>query len=89
MIESEGKKKPFQVNFWKFGDDRYLNKCPERKNKDSNMYNMKEAYTLGDIARSIPHIYALTLDNLQEDHQSTMIEIEGKINNFSISILLE
>ena len=43
---------------------------------------------MGDVSRSIPWIYA-TFDNHQEDHQSSMIEIEGKINDLSISILID
>ena len=40
-----------------------------------------------DIART-PHIYA-SLDGQQEDHQDTMVEIEGKILKNSISILID
>ena len=35
-----------------------------------------------------PQIYA-SLDDRKEDHQSTMVEIEGKILNTSISILID
>jgi len=38
-----------------------------------------EASIVGDVARTIPRIY-VALDNRQADHQSTMIEIEGKIS---------
>ena len=33
-------------------------------------------------------IYA-TLDGQRKDHQDTMVEIEGKVSNTSISILIE
>ena len=40
-----------------------------------------------DIAET-PRIYA-ALDGRQADHQATMVEIEGKILNTSISILID
>ena len=43
---------------------------------------------MGDAARTIPHIYA-TLENLQENHQSSMIKIEGTINNLQVSLLID
>ena len=43
---------------------------------------------MGDVATSIPRIY-VSLDNCQAYHQSSMIEIEGKINDLSISILID
>ena len=74
------------IKCWRFGGDHYLSSCPERKNKDARFYNLKEASIVGNVSRNIPHIYA-SLENLQEDHQSSMIEIEGKINNLPFSIL--
>jgi hypothetical protein len=38
------------------------------------------------MGRSIPRIYE-TLENRQENYQSHMIEVEGKIDNHSIAIL--
>ena len=64
MIESIGQNKQLQVQCWKCGGDHYLNKCPEKKNRDSSMYNVQESYTVGYFARSIPRIYA-SLDNHQ------------------------
>ena len=85
MVESTGQKKPLQVKCWKCRGDHYLNKCLERKNRDASMYNVQEAYIVGEVARRIPCIYE-TLENHQAYHQSLMIEIEGKINNLPVSI---
>ena len=50
---------------------------------DANMYNVQEDSTMGDVAKSVPRIY-LALDNHQEKYHTSMIEIEGKVNNLSI-----
>ena len=51
------------------------------------MHNLQEEPTAEDIART-PHIY-VALDEWWEDHQATMVEIEGNILNTSISILID
>ena len=51
------------------------------------MHNLQEEPTIEDIAGT-PRIYAV-LDGRQADHQATMVEIEGKILNTSISILID
>ena len=43
---------------------------------------------MGQVARAVPRIYA-TLEDLQEDHQSTMVEVAGKIIEQSVSILID
>jgi hypothetical protein len=37
---------------------------------------------------SIPHIHA-SLDNRQEDHQASVVEMEGMITNHIVSILID
>ena len=51
------------------------------------MHNLQEEPTIEEIAGK-PRIYA-TLDGQQADHQATMVEIEGKILNTSVSILID
>ena len=41
-----------------------------------------------DMARGTPQICAV-LDNHQADHQSTIVEVGGKIDKKSISILID
>ena len=51
-------------------------------------YNIQEAETVGQVARAVPRIYAV-LEDRQVDHQSTMVEVAGKIIEQSISILID
>ena len=44
--------------------------------------------TIGDIARTIPRVN-VALENRQEDYQTSMVEVEGKINQIPISILID
>lgn len=43
--------------------------------------------TIGDVGQSIPWIYA-TLDKKQANHQASIIEMEGKICDQFVSILI-
>ena len=49
---------------------------------------MQEAYIVNDIARNIP-IVNVSLEYRQVDHQSTMLEVEGKVLNIHVSILID
>ena len=49
---------------------------------------LQEASTVNGIARNTPRINA-SLEYRQEDHQSTMLEVEGKILNALVSILID
>ena len=49
---------------------------------------MQEAQTVGDVGQSIPHIY-VALDNKHAEHQSSIIEMDGKICHQIISILID
>lgn len=53
-----------------------------------NFYNAQEASMIGDVARSIPRIYA-TMDNCQVDHPASIVEMEGKLKEKFISILID
>ena len=48
----------------------------------------REATTVNDIARSIPTISA-ALENRQAEHQATMVEMEGKISDLPITVLID
>jgi hypothetical protein len=52
------------------------------------LQRIKKKETLEDVGKIMPRIYA-TLDNRQEDYQSHMIEVEGKIDNEPITILVD
>jgi len=50
--------------------------------------NLQEASRIGDVGRSIHRINAI-VDGRHDDHQSTIVEVEGKVNNNYISILID
>ena len=52
------------------------------------MHTIQEEATVGDIANEMPRINA-ALENRQADHQTSMVEIEGMIENMPISILID
>jgi hypothetical protein len=52
------------------------------------MHNLQEAMTIEDMGRNVPRIYA-ALDNKHDEFQSHMIELEGKINDQPIAILID
>jgi hypothetical protein len=64
-----------------------LRDCPHRQKNSKRIYNIQEATTVYDVARSMPRIYA-TLDNNQVDHQASIVELEGMIANHLVSILI-
>ena len=43
---------------------------------------------MGQVARTIPRIYTALKDH-QEDHQSSVVEVAGKIIEQSVSILID
>ena len=44
--------------------------------------------TIGDLARTMSRINA-ALENRQADYQTSMVEVEGKLNKTPISILID
>ena len=79
-------KEPLQC--WKFGGPHMHRNCPLEDGNARPTYNIQEEETLGQVARAIPRIYA-SLEDRQEDHQSTVVEVAGKIVEQSISILID
>ena len=51
-------------------------------------YNIQEVEIVGQVARAFLGIYA-ALEDHQADHQSTVVEVAGKIVAQSISILID
>ena len=62
--------------------------CPLENEIARPAYNIQEVETVGQVARAIPRIYA-ALEDRQEDHQSTVVEVASKIVEQSVSILIE
>jgi hypothetical protein len=61
---------------------------PHRGEKVKIVHNVQQDDTVEDMGRSMPRIYA-ALDNKQVEFQSHMIEVEGKINDQPIVILID
>jgi hypothetical protein len=73
---------------WGCGEEHLLRDFPHRKQDNRRVYNIQEATTVNDVARSMPQIYA-ALDNRQVDHQASVVEMEGMISNHLVSILID
>jgi hypothetical protein len=80
------KRKPLEC--WDCGGEHLRRDCPLRQQNSRKIYNMQEATTVNDVARSVPQIYA-ALDNNQADHQASVVEIEGMIFNHLVSVLID
>jgi hypothetical protein len=59
-----------------------------RSEKERNSHSVQQATKIEEMGRSVPIIYE-SLDNKQVEFQSHMIEVEGKINDQPISILID
>jgi hypothetical protein len=52
------------------------------------VHNIQEDETVGDMGRNMPTIY-VSLYSKKVEYQSTMIEVEGKIDNYPIEISID
>jgi hypothetical protein len=89
MIETVGqrpRKQPIQC--WGCGGDHMYIDCPQRGEKARTAHGVQQVVTVEDMDRNVPTIYAV-LDNKQAKLQLHMIEVEGKINNQPIAILID
>ena len=73
---------------WGCGGPHLRRKCPRRNGNVSQAHNIQKEETVGQVARTVPRIYA-ALEDLQEDHQSTMVEVASKIVEQYVSILID
>ena len=62
--------------------------CPLENENARPSYNIQEKETVGQVARVVPRIYA-PLEDLQVDHESTVVEVAGNIVEQSIFILIK
>eukprot|EP00253_Pinus_taeda_P011376 PITA_11376 len=85
-LDSEGTARP-PVQCWGCGGPHYIKNCPQRKGTEQ-LSQIHEASTVGEVGRSIPRINA-ALEDRQAEYQPTMVEIEGKISNLIISVLID
>jgi hypothetical protein len=89
MIETLGKipRHP-PIQCWGCKGNHMYRYFPHRGEKVRIVHNVQQTEIMEDMGRNVPKIYA-ALDNKQVEFQSHMIEVEGKINNQTISILID
>ena len=74
---------------WECGEPHLRRNCPHLNLANrTTIHNLQEALTVGDMGRSLHRINA-AIDGRQADHQSSVVEIEGKINNTQIYVLID
>ena len=62
--------------------------CPLESESARLAYNLQEAEAVSQVEMAVPRIYA-ALEDHQVGHQSTMVEVVGKIVEQSVSILID
>ena len=78
-----------EIKCWGCNGPHLYKNCPHNPNKKMAPISMlQEASIVNDIAKNIPRI-SVALEDKQADHQSTMLEVESKISNTSVSILID
>jgi hypothetical protein len=82
--DSLGKRGRPPIQCWGCKEDHLYKDCPHRKDRVEIVHNIQDATTVEDMGR----IYA-TLNDRQAEYQSNMIEVEGKIMNQLVAILID
>ena len=82
----DSSRKPLKC--WEFGEPHLRRNCPRLMPANRVVvHNLQESSTVGDVGR-ILHRINVVMDDRQADHHSSIVEIEGKINNTRISFLV-
>ena len=76
------------VKCWECNGPHYASVCPNQKKTVSNIHVVQEEMTIGEIATSMPRINA-ALENRQAEYQTSMVEVEGMINQTHVTILID
>jgi hypothetical protein len=88
MVESSRKRPRPPIKCWGCKGEHLYRDFPHKEDKMRIVHNLQEATTVEYVGRNIPRIYA-SLEDRQEEHQSHMIEVEGKITNQPVVILID
>jgi hypothetical protein len=86
IVGKNPRQQPIQC--WGCGGDHMHRDFPQRGEKARTVHNVHRVATIEDMGINVPRICA-ALDNKQVEFQSHMIELEGKINNQPIAILID
>ena len=76
------------IKCWGCEGDHIYKYCPHQGDNMKTFHSVKKEETIEDVGKIMPRIYA-ALDNRQAYYQSHMIEVEGKIDNHPIVILID
>ena len=72
---------------WTCGANHGRRDFPHLHDVGKNIYSAQEVRIVGEVALSMPQIYS-TMENFQVDHQDSIIEMEGKLQEKVVSILI-
>jgi hypothetical protein len=74
---------------WECGEPHLRSNCTRLiATNNITIQNLQKASKVGDIGKSLHQINA-TIDGRQADHQSSVVEIEGRIHDTQISFLID
>jgi hypothetical protein len=74
---------------WECGEPHLRRNYPHLSSTNRTVvHNLQEASTVGDVGRSL-HRINVAIDGRQADHQSSVVEVEGKIHDTRISVLID
>ena len=77
------------VKCWEYQGPHYDKYCPNRKGDFmNNVHTIQEEETVGDVVNEMPRINA-ALENRHVDHQTSMVEVQGMIQNQYVSIMID
>jgi hypothetical protein len=77
-----------QHNYWGCEGDHLYKDCAHKGERMMTIHNIQEDDTMDNMGRGMPMFYA-SFDNRKIYYQSHMIEVECKINNYPIAILID
>jgi len=73
---------------WTCCGEHCWSECPLHQGSRTHIYSAQEAHTIAYVGQSILRIYE-AVDNRQVDHQTSIIEIEGKLHDQVVSNLID
>ena len=78
-----------EIKCWGFNGPHLFRNSTHNPNRKMSLVNMlQEDSMVNDIAINVTRIN-VSLEDRQSDHQSTMLEVEGKILNTHVFILID
>ena len=77
-----------RLECWTSGEEHLRRDFCQNQGSRPKIYNAQEGQIVGDVGQSIPHIY-VSVDNIQGEHQAFITEMDGKICDQVIYILID